>query len=554
VPGRIDLNRLRGLRGRRSRRTGPAWTDPAGYIDSPPPAAGLPRGPVEIAGWALFPASPTVRVEVWLDDRPLGRARLGLPRRDVRDHSANPLGLASGFVLATNLNEWPADEEEAVLRVSATSADGERLDLPAQPVRITDSAPEEERVSIQPPSPRTPTAPDADGLRTLVGTHQLDLGGAQLYLVELLRDLVALGAINPTVVSAIDGPVREQLESIGIPVHISGPVSVDDLSSYVGRTEELLAWAESRNFELALINTSVANSLAGAEVAAQLGIPAVWLIHESFEPEMLWSYLDPKVRQRAEETLSSAAAAIFEAEATRKIYEPLIGPERTHTIPYALDRDPIEAERANLDRAAARRQVGIAEDADVALCLGTVEPRKAQVPLAQAFGLIASRHPRAELVVVGGRDDDYAELFEEVAAELDCGDRIKLVPVTPDVHKWFGVSDMLVCASDIESLPRTVLEAMAWEKPVLSTSIFGLPELITDGETGWLCDHSDIASLAAGLDRAFGAPAEERRRIAKAARARLIAAHDPRAYARRVTALLAEVAGGVASTAARGRG
>ena len=49
------------------------------------------------------------------------------------------------------------------------------------------------------------------------------------------------------------------------------------------------------------------------------------------------------------------------------------------------------------------------------------------------------------------------------------------------------MSDLLVCASDVESLPRTVLEAMAWELPVLATAVYGLPELIEDGETGWLC-------------------------------------------------------------------
>jgi glycosyltransferase involved in cell wall biosynthesis len=287
-------------------------------------------------------------------------------------------------------------------------------------------------------------------------------------------------------------------------------------------------------------------------VAAELGIPAVWLIHESFELAVLWAHLDPQVRERAEETLSNAAAAIFEAEATRQLYEPLIGADRSFAIPYSLDLGPIEAERANADRAAGRRQIGIAEDADVLLCLGTVEPRKAQIPLAQAFELVAGRHPQAELVIVGCRDDRYSRLLAELVGTFGCGERIRLVPITPDVHRWFGISDILVCASDVESLPRTVLEAMAWEKPVLSTSVFGLPELIDDGETGWLCDHSDIAALAEGLDRALGAPRPERRRLAAAARERLIAAHDPDTYARRIAALLAETVADAPHVAQRG--
>jgi glycosyltransferase involved in cell wall biosynthesis len=551
MSGWTALSRLPVSRGGRARRDSSPWAGPGAVVDWPAAGDEMPAAPVTIVGWALFPDSPTSRVEAWLDDLPLGRARLGLPRRDVRDASLNPLGLASGFSLTTNLSRHPAGE--ARLRIVATGAGGERLELPDLPVTITAPEVSDKRASL-PPFP-TPVAAARSGPRTLVATHELTLGGAQLYLVELLRELLALGAIEPTVVSAADGPVRGQLEGLGIPVHVCGPTPIDDIASYAGRAEELLAWAEGRDFELALVNTSMINALGGAEVAASLEIPAVWLVHESFEPEVLWAHLDDEVRSRAEGRLSQAAAAIFEAEATRRLYEPLIGAERTHAMPYALDRGQVEVERASLDRASLRARAGIAEDADVALCLGTVEPRKAQVLLAQAFDLVASRHPRAELLVVGCRDDDYARLLEELVAELDCGDRVTLVPVTRDVHRWFAVSDLLVCASDIESLPRTVLEAMAWRKPVLATGVFGLPEVIADGETGWLCEHSDLDSLAGGLDRAFGSGRDERRRIAEAAAARLAADHDPRDYARRVAALLAEVSGGAAApTAARARG
>jgi glycosyltransferase involved in cell wall biosynthesis len=527
------------------------WDAAAGFLDWPPPQTVLSRDVVSIYGWSLFPASTTARVELWLGEHPLGRARLGLSRADVRELSESPRGLASGFELRVNLAEWPGADGETEIRIVATSADGERFEFPPSPVTIA-PAPQAQASPFAPPPTRTPLAPPIEGLRALVFTHQLDLGGAQLYLVELLRELLRLGAINPTVVSAYDGPVREQLEDLGIPVHISSTAPVDELSSYIGRTEELLAWAEPREFDLALVNTATTHSLPGAEVAAELGIPAVWLIHESFKPAVLWAHLDPEVRQRAEGTLSNAAAAIFEAEATRQLYEPLIGADRTFAIPYSLDPKPIEAERANAEYVAGRREIGIAADADVVLCLGTVEPRKAQIPLAQAFELVAARHPRAELLIVGCRENPYSRLLEEVVETLECGERIRLVPITPDVHRWFGISDILVCASDIESLPRTVLEAMAWEKPVLSTSIFGLPELIDDGETGWLCDHSDIGALAEGLDRALSAPEPERRRLAAAARERLIAAHDPDAYARRIAALLAETAGDAPHVAQQG--
>jgi glycosyltransferase involved in cell wall biosynthesis len=113
--------------------------------------------------------------------------------------------------------------------------------------------------------------------------------------------------------------------------------------------------------------------------------------------------------------------------------------------------------------------------------------------------------------------------------------------MTPDVQDWYGISDLLVCASDIESLPRAVLEAMAWELPVLATSIFGLPELIADGETGWLCEPRDVGALAAALDRVLGQPAEARREVGRRGRRRLEQRHGLDQYCARIAGLLDEV-------------
>jgi glycosyltransferase involved in cell wall biosynthesis len=100
------------------------------------------------------------------------------------------------------------------------------------------------------------------------------------------------------------------------------------------------------------------------------------------------------------------------------------------------------------------------------------------------------------------------------------------------------VADLLVCASDVESLPRAILEAMAFGTPVLSTRVYGVPELIDDGRTGYLCDMRDLGDLARGLDRVLSAPDEELRAVADAASAHVRARHDPVAYTRTMAALI----------------
>jgi glycosyltransferase involved in cell wall biosynthesis len=215
-------------------------------------------------------------------------------------------------------------------------------------------------------------------------------------------------------------------------------------------------------------------------------------------------------------------------------------------VPYGLDLAPIDALRSGFDRAATRQRFGIPADAELVLCVGNVEPRKAQASLAQAFDLVAERHPRARLALAGAGDTADTRALAEWIAASRSSQRIELVATTPEIQHWYGASDLIVCASRVESLPRAVIEGMAWELPVLATSIFGLPELIEDGATGWLCEAGDTGVLAAALDRALDADAAERSRIGRAGRALVERRHDIDDYGREVAGLLELAAAGAA--------
>lgn len=499
------------------------------------------RGVVSFQGWALFPTGTASRVEIWLGDELLGRARLGLPRPDVCLALGLERGVATGFALTANLSDWPEEDGSTSLRALATGPSGETLEL--EPVPLT-LAPALLTTPSAPARESTPYPSRDTGLRTLVVTHQLDLGGAQLYLMDLLRELLRLEAVDPTVVSATDGHLRQELEELGVPVHVSGMPPTESLASHLGRSEELAAWAAEYQFEVAFVNTSTSLVLPGVEAAARLQIPTLWAIHESFEPAELWSHVDPAVRRRAISALGEVDQALFVAAATQRLFEPATGRGRGLTIPYGLDLAPIDSRRAGFDRDAARRHAGIPLDAEVVLCVGSIEPRKAQVPLAQAFDRIATAHPRAWLVFVGGRDDADSAFLAECAAACRAAERIEIVPMTPDVQSWFGLADLVVCPSDIESLPRTVLEAMAWEAPVLATRVFGLPELIEDGQNGWLCEPRDLASLTVALERALTSSPAERRRIGRAGRALVERRHSLENYGLGVAGLLNQIAAG----------
>jgi glycosyltransferase involved in cell wall biosynthesis len=520
----------------------------SGHLDHPAPGFEFDEGTVGFTGWAAFAdGSPVARVEGEVDGIPIGRARTSLPRHDVDEDKNLPLGLPSGFEMVTAVTDLPADQRRGAkeIRVVATSVGGERLELGPIPVLLREDVAARTSpaaLDTPPPPPEAAPLPPGSPPRTIVFTHQLTLGGAQLYLLDLLRELRRRD-FEITVVSIMDGPLRDELDQIGINVHLTSMAPAEGIDAHIGRIAELRTWAAEGGFQVALINTATSAAALGAEVAAVLGVPSVWAIHESFPAALLWSDLEPEVRDRVEHTIAQASAAVFEADATREMYAELIPPERSVTVPYGVDPTPIERERARIDTAAARRKAGIAADDKVVLCVGTVEPRKAQLALAQAFSLIATKHPSARLVFVGARKKDpYTKDLETLVEALDAGDRIDLIPVTPEVQTWYGIADILVCASDVESLPRTVLEAMLWELPVVATDVFGLPELIDDGETGWLFESRDLRAMADGLDRALSASDEERHRIATAARRLVEERHSVPHYGEAIEKLLRDSA------------
>jgi glycosyltransferase involved in cell wall biosynthesis len=512
---------------------------PDGRIDAPSAGESLPREIAWVRGWATFPTGPCTRVDVHLGEHLLGVARLGVGRDDLA-RQLNPTAGLSGFELKEDLATWSGPDGEAELRCVAHGPGGERHELSAT-VTIEPAA--------EPPAPPEltpmPVAGSAgDGpVRTLFFTHQLTLGGAQLYLQDLLRELASRKLVDATVLSTMDGPLRDELDELGVPSHITSIDVAKGPSAHLGRVEELVAWADGRGFEAVFVNTATVTTFPGVQVANGLGIPALWAIHESFPPALIWEDLDPVVRRGAEAALGDAAALIFEADATRRLFEPFARQGKLLTIPYGLDIGELDAERAQLDRPQARRASGVPEDAELVVCIGTVEPRKAQVSLTEAFERVAAGHDRAHLAIVGGRRDEETRLLRNYIEASPFRERIHLIPITPDVHDWYGMSDLLVCASDVESLPRTVLEAMAWELPVLATDVYGLPELIDDGKTGWLCRPRDVNALADGLERALATGPEERHEVARRARALVERRHDLPTYGQRIGELINRVSG-----------
>lgn len=492
---------------------------PGGSIDYPPAGTVLSTGVLRAEGWAATAAGPCSRVELTLDGRPIGRARLGGVRPDVGRATSLLTAALSGFQLMVELSEVDCPPGDVELGGRGVGMDGCTVVLPDVAIVVTamDQAPRSrppasvKRISRLSGHHQRPGA-----MRLLVCSHDLNRAGAQLFLADLMSEICDQGPISGLVMSLGDGPVRESFERLGFEVNVWPPFPIMDSATYEARAEEVMTWVKRSRCDVALVNT--VDAFPAADVCLRLGLPTVWAIHESYRLPVLWATyenrLDPQVRERADAALGAADTLAFLCDETRACYEPYLPSSECVTLPYGVDVAALDGWRATFDRAQARSRQGIPEDGFILLCVGTIDPHKSQILLIQAFAWVAERHPEATLQLVGGYGSKYEEAVRLAAAQYGLQERVRIQPLVADVRPWYGIADLVVSASDRESVPRSMLEAMALGVPVLGTSVFGVPGLISDGETGWLCEPRDVEALACAIDRVLNLHAAERQRVA----------------------------------------
>jgi glycosyltransferase involved in cell wall biosynthesis len=124
-------------------------------------------------------------------------------------------------------------------------------------------------------------------------------------------------------------------------------------------------------------------------------------------------------------------------------------------------------------------------------------------------------------VFVGGAWNNATryEMHVRAYGKEKCGDRITFLGMRDDVPALLPDFDIAVQPSHTEGVAGTAVEAQLLEVPVVATNVGGQPDLIVDGETGWLVPPKDPPAMAAAILDALGDPARTRS-IALAGQAR----------------------------------
>jgi glycosyltransferase involved in cell wall biosynthesis len=130
------------------------------------------------------------------------------------------------------------------------------------------------------------------------------------------------------------------------------------------------------------------------------------------------------------------------------------------------------------------------------VCVGRLCEQKGQLLLLRAVYRLRQQGTRVELVLAG--DGEMRPQIEALIDELGIRDQVRITGWIggPTVRQEILQARALVLPSFAEGLPVVLMEAMALGRPVISTYVAGIPELVTDQCTGWLIPAGDVQALA----------------------------------------------------------
>ncbi|HSE12692.1 MAG TPA: glycosyltransferase, partial [Rudaea sp.] len=368
-----------------------------------------------------------------------------------------------------------------------------------------------ERFAIKPRRFR----PDANRpVRALMCAFNLNWEGAPYSQLELTLGLRRGGYVDPVVYAPTDGPLRAAYEQAGITVRVfDHPLAgVFEEAAYDRAIDRFSAFIREIGVDVVYGNTL--QTFYAIDAAHRLGVPCLWNPRESEPWQTYFNFLPAPLAARALRCFAYPYRVIFVAEATRNVWAPLESRGNFTVVHNGLDLARLRAEAERHPREKARRELGVA-DGEVALVLpGTVCERKGQHDLVDALALLQpAQIARLRCFIVGDRASSYSvELHRQVAALPEAlRERVRVVPETHEIARYYQAADVFVCTSRVESFPRVVLEAMAYGLPIVSTRVFGISEQVGENVNALLYEPGDAERLAAHLRQIIGEDAVRER-------------------------------------------
>lgn len=348
-----------------------------------------------------------------------------------------------------------------------------------------------------PPGPR---------LRVLFVIDELDIGGTEQQILELVRN-IDRDRFEPHVCCFRYGRKAKEIASFGVTVHHEPK----RLKADPGLILRLASLMRRERFDI--VQTYLWTANTWGRLAARLaGVPIVVASERNVD---IWEETYKRVIGRW--LARSTDCIIANSEAVRRYLLDRGGlpPEKVVTIYNGVN---FERFHAPCDPRVRRHELGVADDCVLAGVVARVEPAKDHGTLLQAMSLIRERAPKLHLVVVGGGSEE--ERLRRMTGDLGIADRVHFTGFRTDSAEWLQSLDFSVLSSVKEGLSNSVIESMAAGRAIAATDVGGNAEVIIPEETGLLVPARDTTALANALAR-LSESEELRERFGRAGQARV---------------------------------
>jgi glycosyltransferase involved in cell wall biosynthesis len=338
---------------------------------------------------------------------------------------------------------------------------------------------------------------------------RLILGGAQentLHTVELLQ---ASGRFDVTLVtgpalgpegSLLERATRQPFHTVVVPQMRRAIHAARDLSTY----RILKRLFRRERYDVVHTHSSKAGIL-GRFAARKAGVPVVvHTIHglpfHPYQPRLthrLYVALERMAARRSDKIISVADAMTAQAVAAG-----VAAPEKFVTIYSGMELDAFLGADAKRDEV--RRRLGFDPGDLVVGKIARLFELKGHEYVFESFRRLADRFPTLKLMLV--HDGILRKDFEQQLEAMGLRDRVVFTGIVPpdEIPELIAAMDVLVHASLREGLARTLPQALAVGRPVVSFDVDGAREVVFDDTTGYLVPAKDVDGLTAALERLLG--------------------------------------------------
>ena len=327
---------------------------------------------------------------------------------------------------------------------------------------------------------------------------RLNIGGPALHCIILNSELVPRN-YKSLLVTGVESPTEGNMYDLARRKAVK-PIVIDALGREIFFKEDfraLIRLIKLINLEKPdIVHTHTAKAGTLGRIAAKLtGVPII--IH-TFHGHVFHSYFGffrTKFFLWLERLLAKFTDVIItvsEQQRDEIIKYKVAEPEKIIAIPLGLDLKPFIG--SNADPNELRVEFSVPEQTKLVGIVARLVPVKNHVCFLEAARLVLKRYDDVRFMIIG--DGELRGTLEQKARDLGMEDRVIFMGFQHNLQKIYAGLDIVALSSYNEGLPVALIEAMAAGKPVISSDVGGVVDLILDGNNGLLVPSNEPESLA----------------------------------------------------------